>query len=340
MADDWTQDQKVRWIRGASAREGHGAFRCVTSGNQELQVDRRVGISLGRRGIGRGLAAEQGVSPSAAGGTDGSRRVRPLADYVRGTHANRSIRWANTLRIISDREVFKDENGAAQPAMRWLLDVITNSEAAEKHRVFRIQSLEVLDTLGLERRQGFRYAIEEFAAPSWTCLANRWRQARMTDPARRGLYEKKILELEERLSHYIVLASPSSHRPCVLKACVKIWRKRLIGASRTATTRCRWPCHPRTLTVPGNPTRTHSSMPGPKAWRRTKVYRWINRIWRRLPWRGSSMPMAISQATRPRSIAAYKPIGGCCGSIHHNNGTPRKLTLRRISTTSRRSTTR
>ena len=45
--------------------------------------------------------------------------------------------------------------------MRWLLDVITDSPTAEKHRVFRIQNLEVLDTLGLERRQGFRYAIEE-----------------------------------------------------------------------------------------------------------------------------------------------------------------------------------
>ena len=27
----------------------------------------------------------------------------------------------------------------------------------------------------------------------------------MTEPARRGVYEKKILELEQRLSHYVML---------------------------------------------------------------------------------------------------------------------------------------
>ncbi len=131
-------------------------------------------------------------------------RIKPIDTLAR-----------NSLRIISDRQVFKDENGATQPAIRWLLDVITNSAAAEKHRVFRIQSLEVLDTLGLERRQGFRYAIEEFA-PKLDVFGEQVRQARMTEPARRGLYEKKILELEERLNHYIMLRE--SFQPSPLRA--------------------------------------------------------------------------------------------------------------------------
>jgi ABC-type transport system involved in cytochrome c biogenesis permease subunit len=131
-------------------------------------------------------------------------RIKPIDTLAR-----------NSLRIISDRQVFKDENGETQPAIRWLLDVITNSAAAEKHRVFRIQSLEVLDTLGLERRRGFRYAIEEFA-PKLDVFGEQVRQARMTDPARRGLYEKKILELEQKFNHYIMLRE--SFQPSPLRA--------------------------------------------------------------------------------------------------------------------------
>ncbi len=68
----------------------------------------------------------------------------------------------NCLRVMSDRQTYRDENKEEQPAIRWLLDVITDSEAAAKHQVFRISNLDVLNTLGLERRQGFRYSINEF----------------------------------------------------------------------------------------------------------------------------------------------------------------------------------
>ena len=47
----------------------------------------------------------------------------------------------NSLVILSDRQTFVDANGDRQPAIRWLLDVISQSEAAEKHKVFRIENL-------------------------------------------------------------------------------------------------------------------------------------------------------------------------------------------------------
>ena len=59
----------------------------------------------------------------------------------------------NSLRVISGRNTFRDDNNTAQPAIRWLLDEVTNSDQAGHHRVFRIESLDVLATLGLQRRK-------------------------------------------------------------------------------------------------------------------------------------------------------------------------------------------
>jgi ABC-type transport system involved in cytochrome c biogenesis permease subunit len=78
-------------------------------------------------------------------------RMKPLDSLAR-----------NTLQVLSNRETFKDENKKSQPAIRWLFDVISGSPAAAKHRVFRIDNLDVLERLGLEWREGHLYALEEF----------------------------------------------------------------------------------------------------------------------------------------------------------------------------------
>jgi ABC-type transport system involved in cytochrome c biogenesis permease subunit len=108
----------------------------------------------------------------------------------------------NTLRIISDKQTFVDESGGSpprsQPAIKWLLDVITASPAAFKHKVFRIENLEVLQTLGLERRSGFRYALEEFRDH----VEEFERQAELASKAeasKLSVYQKKILELDKRI---------------------------------------------------------------------------------------------------------------------------------------------
>ena len=48
-----------------------------------------------------------------------------------------------------------------QPAMRWLLDVMVRPQLALKHRVFRIENIDLVDQLGLEHRSGLRYSYEE-----------------------------------------------------------------------------------------------------------------------------------------------------------------------------------
>src|SRR5262249_51099384 len=74
------------------------------------------------------------------------------------------------LMLFSGREWFPDEKERTQPAIKWLLDVMSIDVAAElradspaaKHHVFRIKDADILKRLGLEPRDGF-YAYEEFA---------------------------------------------------------------------------------------------------------------------------------------------------------------------------------
>lgn len=110
----------------------------------------------------------------------------------------------NSLSIISHKQTFKDGQGQTQPAVRWLLDVITRSDAAPNHRVFRIDNLEVLDILGLDRRKGFRYAIDEFRDNLDEFLAQA-ELARSRPKEELTIVQRKILELNNRWRFYRVL---------------------------------------------------------------------------------------------------------------------------------------
>ena len=94
-----------------------------------------------------------------------------------------------------------------QPAVRWLLDTITQSENANRHKVVRIYHPEVLDLLGLQRRKGYRYSLEEISPK----LAEFEEQARKAnelaqeDSEALSLFQKKVLELDRKLRHILVL---------------------------------------------------------------------------------------------------------------------------------------
>ena len=107
----------------------------------------------------------------------------------------------NALRVIANRETFKDSSGQSQPAIRWLLDVVANPAAADKHRVFRILNLEVLDTLGLNRRQGSLYSLQEIRR-GLEPLEKQLAGARRKDVAELSTYERKLVELDQQLHAY------------------------------------------------------------------------------------------------------------------------------------------
>jgi ABC-type transport system involved in cytochrome c biogenesis permease subunit len=132
-------------------------------------------------------------------------RVQPLDTVAR-----------NTLRMISGREVFADNSGQTQPAMRWLMDVIARPEVAADYRLFRIDTPEVRDMLGLERRPPKslfgkligeavqRYSPSELAAHAdeFRAQAETLRQRLARGDKQLTTVEKKVLELSERAEIY------------------------------------------------------------------------------------------------------------------------------------------
>ena len=65
-------------------------------------------------------------------------RVKPM-DTIARTH----------LRIMSNRETFKDKSGASRSAIEWLLDVEADERESSSHPVFRIDHPQLLNALEL-----------------------------------------------------------------------------------------------------------------------------------------------------------------------------------------------
>jgi ABC-type transport system involved in cytochrome c biogenesis permease subunit len=114
----------------------------------------------------------------------------------------------NALLEISDRQTFKhhvmDRDESSKPASQWLLDVIARPQEADAHQVFRIESLDLVDRLGLERRPGqWRYARAEFSA-KWTEMLGEVEAAAKAQEAKQQLTlpQRKLLELQRKLSLY------------------------------------------------------------------------------------------------------------------------------------------
>ena len=91
------------------------------------------------------------------------------------------------------------------PAIRWLLDAISMSEAVHDHKVFRIDNLEVLDTLGLRRRKGFLYSLSEIYGGVEE-FEKQVELAKQTDVEKLSTYQRKLLELDRRVRTYTRLA--------------------------------------------------------------------------------------------------------------------------------------
>jgi ABC-type transport system involved in cytochrome c biogenesis permease subunit len=127
-------------------------------------------------------------------------RVKPMDTLAR-----------TLLKIISERESFKDEEGHSQPAIRWLLDVLVDEldpqNRARRNKVFRIVDVQLLSSLGLRTREGFRYSIEEFGS-ALPKLGPSIQQARAKKEAEKPLdpFDRQLLKLETSLGYYESLA--------------------------------------------------------------------------------------------------------------------------------------
>ena len=107
----------------------------------------------------------------------------------------------NTLRVISNKQTFKDQDNKRQTATRWMLQAVTDPETSRKYRVYRVMNLEVIATLGRTRRKGFRYSLNELMSgerePKFREQVGR---ARNVESKHRTVYQRGILKLYSDMS--------------------------------------------------------------------------------------------------------------------------------------------
>jgi ABC-type transport system involved in cytochrome c biogenesis permease subunit len=83
------------------------------------------------------------------------------------------------------------------------------------HRVFRIENDQLLGLLGLKRREGFRYAYDEFV-PRIAVLIRERDRAKAVPDKRRSVYDAKVLELASHIELYAGLATKSGESLLVI----------------------------------------------------------------------------------------------------------------------------
>jgi ABC-type transport system involved in cytochrome c biogenesis permease subunit len=127
-------------------------------------------------------------------------RVKPIDTFAR-----------NSLMTLSGKQTFKDLDDRSQPAVKWLLDVMTSrlsrSDAASKYKVFRIEDDKVLGLLGLPPRAetNFRYARAEFAAKV-PDLVHEAQRARQVPAKQQSKFDVKVLETMRNVQLYEEIA--------------------------------------------------------------------------------------------------------------------------------------
>jgi len=89
-------------------------------------------------------------------------------------------------------------------ATKWLLDTITAAPAAKDYQVFRIENLDLLQTLGLEPRDGFRYSVAELTERRDETM-KQFELAREVPAEKQTLEQKKVMELSKRIFLYTTL---------------------------------------------------------------------------------------------------------------------------------------
>jgi len=117
-------------------------------------------------------------------------RIKPLDTLAR-----------NALLVLSEKETFVDDNDKKQPAIQWLVDAIAKPEVAFDHPVFRITDLELLESLDLKPRSGYRYAFSEFGIKLGE-IGKQADQAKNVEAENRTRYQNKVLELEQKIGLY------------------------------------------------------------------------------------------------------------------------------------------
>ncbi|MDP6445631.1 MAG: cytochrome c biogenesis protein CcsA, partial [Pirellulaceae bacterium] len=121
-------------------------------------------------------------------------RIKPIDTLAR-----------NSLKIISNRDYLKiNDDEDRVRAVRWLLDLMSQSNGFEDHHVFRIDNPEIKQALNLPKRKGHRYSVNEIRdrLDEYSKLAG---ESRKVDAKERSLIQRRFVELDNRVRTYTLL---------------------------------------------------------------------------------------------------------------------------------------
>lgn len=122
----------------------------------------------------------------------------------------------NVLTVIAGRSKVELDEQSPSPvgrllglkpkisATKWLLDAITNARAAQDYQIFRIDNLDLLQTLGLEPRDGFRYSVAELTERREE-IFKQMGLARDVPEEQRSAEQRDMLELSGKIFRYTAL---------------------------------------------------------------------------------------------------------------------------------------
>jgi ABC-type transport system involved in cytochrome c biogenesis permease subunit len=127
-------------------------------------------------------------------------RVKPMDTVAR-----------TNLRLLNHSEQFRDTDGKLRPAIQWLMDTASSTTTAPgkapEYQVFRIENDQVLNHLGLKRREGYRYSLKEVVgdAEKYRTLREAAVKANAVQSKERDLFQAKVLELWRHVGIYHAL---------------------------------------------------------------------------------------------------------------------------------------
>lgn len=90
------------------------------------------------------------------------------------------------------------------PAIQWLLEVIADVPISDEREIFRVENLEVQETIGVKKREGMRYSRDEISAHADKLqkqIDDAKKQAK-SDRKQLSVSQKKVLELSDKFATF------------------------------------------------------------------------------------------------------------------------------------------
>lgn len=130
-------------------------------------------------------------------------RPQPLDTFAR-----------NSLMQLSDYQSFKlkPDDKKSQPAILWLIDLMSDEKKARDYPIIRIENEDVRNAIGLENRKGFAYSINELQERVQKIIEEA--MAAQKVPAKeRTIVQRKTVELANRVIFYSFLERTLGRAP-------------------------------------------------------------------------------------------------------------------------------